>query len=237
MVGLMLAFQFDRWRESIEEREQERIYIARLIADVQTDIPAIEYAIELQTLRLELIDLLIGVAKEPVMAVEQPVVFLGSVIQASYTYTPVLTAHTFNSLRSTGDLRLILNESIKRVMFDYYGFDESQHQFRPIQFEIEFHHFKLSAGVLNLEQAMFMQDTWPIFTPSNFDTVKAIQREKSDVLAAANRLHERPQLIAWLPQVRAMQLEQIGVHSTRLERAQLALENLNDYAREIDGSD
>lgn len=88
MIGLMLAFQLDRWRESIAERRQEQTYVDRLIADIETDIPAIEYAIALQSLRLELIELLMDVAQDPAAATEEPVVFLGSVNQAAYTYTP-----------------------------------------------------------------------------------------------------------------------------------------------------
>lgn len=233
MIGLMLAFQLDRWRESIAERRQEQTYVDRLIADVETDIPAIEYAIALQSLRLELIELLMDVAQDPAAATEEPVVFLGSVNQAAYTYTPVLTSHTFENLRSTGDLRLILDEPVKNAMFDYYGFDESQHQFRPIQIETEFRHFELAAGVLSHEQAVFIQDDWRIFSPRNFEMAKASQSEIGDVYAAAKRLQDRPQLVAWLPYVRDMQLEQITVHSKRLERARVALETLNDYALEI----
>ncbi len=99
MIGLMLAFQLDRWREGIAERRQEQTYINQLIADVEIDVPAIEYAIALQSLRLELVDLLMDVALDPTAATKEPVIFLGSVSQAAYTYTPGLTSHTFENLR------------------------------------------------------------------------------------------------------------------------------------------
>ena len=233
MIGLLLAFQLDRWRESVVERQQEKIHINRLIADVETDIPTIEYAIALQTLRLELVDLLMDVVQDPTAAIEEPVVFLGSVNQAAYTYMPVLTSHTFENLRSTGDLRLILDESVKNVMFDYYGFDESQHQFRPLQIQTESRHCELAAGVLSHEQEVFIQDNWRVFKPDNFKTAKVSQIENTNVLATAERLRDRSEFIAWLPYVRSMQLEQIGVHSRLLDRARVALEMLNDYAKEI----
>ena len=87
--------------------------------------------------------------------------------------------------------------------------------------------------MLSHEQDVFIQDTWRIFSPDNFETAKASQPETANVLAAAKRLQERPQLVAWMPYVRSMQLEQIEVHSTRLDRARVALETLNDYAQEI----
>ncbi len=233
VLGLMLAFQLDRWRESIAERRHEQTYINRLIADVETDIPGIEYAVALQSLRLELIDLLMDVALDSSAAGKEPVVFLGAVNQAAYTYTPVLTSHTFENLRSTGDLRLILDESVKNVMFDYYGFDESQGQFRPVQLETEFRHFELAAGILSHEQEVFIQDEWRIFGPEDFAAAKANQPENMNVLSAAMRLQERPEFIAWLPYVRVMQVEQIAVHGVRLNRARTALETLNGYAQKI----
>jgi hypothetical protein len=233
MIGLLLAFQLDRWREGIVERQREKTYINRLIADVETDIPGIEYAIALQSLRLELVDLLMTVALDPAAATEEPVVFLGAVSQAAYTYTPVFTSHTFENLRSTGDLRLILDESVKNVMFDYYGFDEAQQQFRSLQIDVEFRHFKLAAGVLSHEQEVFVQDNWRLFRHEDMAKARASQRENANVLAAAKRLQERREFIAWLPYVRDMQLDQISTHGKRLDRARAALETLNDYARKI----
>ena len=233
MIGLLLAFQLDRWREGIVERQQEQTYINRLIADVENDIPDIEYAIALQSLRLELVDLLMAVSLDPAAAIKEPVVFLGAINQAAYTFTPVLTSHTFENLRSTGDLRLILDESVKNVLFDYYGFDESQQQFRSLQIDIEFRHFKLAAGVLSHDQEVFVQDNWRMFRPDDIAAARAIHRQDAEVLAAAKRLQGRPEFIAWLPYVRDMQLEQISIHGMRLDRARVALETLNDYARKI----
>ncbi len=233
MLGLLLAFQLDRWREGLAEGRQEQTYINRLIVDVKSDIPDIEYAIALQTLRLELVDLLMAVVLDPAAASKEPIVFLGAVNQAAYTFTPVLTSHTFENLRSTGDLRLILDESVKDVMFDYYGFDESQRQFRPLQLDTEFRHLELAAGVLSHEQEVFIQDNWRMFNPDDFATAKAGKHKNTNVLAAAERLQARPEFIAWLPYVRDMQLEQIAVHKMRLDRARGVLETLTDYAQKI----
>ena len=169
----------------------------------------------------------------PVVATKEPVVFLGAVKQAAFTYTPVLTTHTFENLRSTGDLRLILDESVKNVMFDYYGFDESQRQYRSLQIDTEFRHFELAAGVLSHEQEVFIQDNWRLFGPDDFAIANASQLEGANILATTKRLQEQPEFIAWLPYVRDMQLEQISIHGKRLDRAHLALKALNDYAQNI----
>jgi hypothetical protein len=230
ILGLMLALQLDRWREERAERELERVYIDRLINDIQSDIPVIEYAITLQSIRLDLVDLLMEVAGNPEVKIEHPVVFLGAVDQAAYTYTPDLTEHTFENLRSTGDLKLILDDRVKEVLFEYYGYDEEQRQYRPLQFATESRHFELAAGILSVEQSRYIQDHFLYFRPHTIEAAKAAEFDRSEVAATVKRLRERPELVAWLPQVRGLQLEQIVVHGNRLDRAREVLSALQASA-------
>jgi len=234
MIGLLLAFQLDRWRENRVEREEERVYVHRLIADLETDVPLIEHAIKLQEMRLELVDFLIEVAKEPQTALTMPTLFMGAVSQAAYTYTPQLTSHTFENLRSTGDLKLIRNEDLKDALLSYYGLDAEQRQYRPLQLDTEHRHFELAAGILSLEQERYIQEHWLFFPPDEMDGPRSESPEVSGILEAATRLQNRPTFIAWLPYVRQMQLEQIDVHTMRLDRAEGVLGSLRDYAAEID---
>ena len=234
IIGLMLALQLDRWQESRAERGQERTYIDRLISNVQADIPAIEFAIELQSMRLEFVDLLIAVADKPEKSMVEPTIFLGAVKQAAYTYTPSLTSHTFENLRSTGDLSLILDQAVKDELFEYYGFDQEQRQYRPLQFMTESRHFELAAGVLSVEHELYVQDFWLFFRPDNVVEARNDQPPTPEaVMSAALRLRDRPELVAWLPYVRDMQLEQIAVHKMRLERARKSLNTLQEYAQRL----
>jgi len=226
IVGLMLAFQLDGWVEQRGERKQETEYIERLISDLEDDIPAIQYAIDLASLRLRLVNLLMDVSSDPAVATARPVEFLGAVSQAAFTYTPSLTSHTFEDLRSTGNIRLLLSQEIRDALYEYYGFDTNQRQFRPLQFSTEHRHFELAAGVLSHEQEIFVQDNWRIFIPGEIDNIENVPPDINQVGEAAQRLHESPELVAWLPQVRALQIEQIGTHRSRLERANSVLDVL-----------
>jgi hypothetical protein len=237
VIGLLLAFQLDDWRGGWVERQQERGYVGRLIADVQTDVPEIEDAIALGRMRLELVDLVIRVATDPPAASATPVLFMGAISQAAYTYTPQLTSHTFENLRSTGDLRLIRDEALKDTLFGYYGFDAAQRQFRPLQFATEHRHFELGAGILSLEQERYVQEHWLFFDPNAMDAPRAQQPDVGGIPEAARRLQERPEFVAWLPYVRQMQLDQIETHGMRLERAQNVLQQLRDYAADIGDGD
>ena len=188
IVGLLLAFQLDEWVELRGERVQEAEYIERLIEDFEDDIPAIQFAIELADMRLRLADLLMDVSNDPTAATARPIEFLGAVSQAAFTYTPSLTSHTFEDLRSTGNMRLLLNQEIKDGLYDYYGYDENQLQYRPLQFSVEHRHFELAAGVLSHEQEVFMQDNYRLFNPDKIGEIESVQPDLAKVTAAAERL-------------------------------------------------
>jgi hypothetical protein len=226
IVGLMLAFQLDGWVEQRGEREKETEYIHRLIDDFEADAVAIQFAIDVASMRLRLADLLMEVSHDPAVALGRPVEFLGAINQAAYTYTPSLTSHTFEDLRSTGNMRLLLDQELKDAMYDYYGHDQAQRQYRPLQLATEHRHFELVAGVLSHAQEVFAQDTLGFFDPYGIDSIENAKTDLAQVGAAAKRFSERPDLIAWLPQVRHLQIEQMMVHDSRLSRGKTVLESL-----------
>jgi len=236
IVGLMLAFQLDRWWEYRGERAQEAEYVKRLISDIEGDVPEIDYAISLAELRRDMGDLLIAASRDPEAAVAVPVLFLAAVRQAGFTYTPKLNSHTFEDLRSTGNMRLLLDVGIKDGLYDYYGFEETQVQFRPIQHATESRHFELAAGVLSLEQAILVQDEFFVVKPGSIDSFEGAIPDPDEVKAAAERLASRAELVDWLPEVRHLQVEQVNMHKMRLERAEIVLESLLRYADSFAGA-
>ena len=227
VVGLMMAFQVDRWWEGIGEKKLERAYIQRLIGDIKSDIPKLEGAIELANMRKDYAELLMAVAENPAVAAQQPTSFLVAVDQASFTYSPALRKATFDDLRSTGNMRLIRDLDMKTRLHDYYRFDESQLQYRSLQFSVEFHHFKLANGVRSNKQVRWLQDKWLLVDPKELDEVQNTDPgDPDEVMAAAQRLRKKPELVSWLTQLREMQMEQILVHETRIELANAALNSL-----------
>lgn len=229
VIGLIMAFQVDRWRETLDERRQEQGYIERLTADIESDIPAIQFAVDMQSIRFDFVELLMATMEDPEAAVKRPAEFLAAVDQAAFTYTPVLASHTFEDLRSTGNMRLISSQELKEALFNYYGFDKAQWQYRPLQFTTEFKHFEQVAGVLSFDQARFVQDKIKMVSPSNQEEVRNMSVDTVAVLLAAKRLAERPGVRDWLPYIRSLQNDQITVHNMRIERAQVVLEILTRH--------
>jgi hypothetical protein len=233
IVGLMLAFQLDRWWEDRGDRAQEAQYVDRLIADVEADIEALEFAVELQNIRLEMAELLMAVAADPEEAMRRPVEFLGAVLQSSYLYTPIPTSHTFDDLRSTGNMRLLRDTDFKDLLHDYYGYEANQRQFQEIWFQWQLRHLELAAGVVSHEQETYIQDTWLYFGPDEIEQVRNASMDPDSVRASVGRFLGRQELIDWLPQMRSMQILQIRRNESMLEKAEAVLSELQDYRESI----
>jgi hypothetical protein len=234
MIGLVAAFQIDRWWEARGDRLDEEGYIGRLITDLEEDVPALEYAIGLAETRRGFGDFLAGVAADPQSALDQPTYFLAAVSQAAYTYTPSLASHTFEDLRSTGNLGLIRDQDIRRALRSYYGYDQAQRQFIALNLMIEFRYFELSASVITLDQYRFVQDRWFVVNSANLEELGDVRPDETGVRAAAERLSANVELLAWLPKVRGLQTDQILTNSRRLENARSLLQALQAYAASID---
>ena len=230
VVGILLAFQIDRWWEQRGERMQEVEYVTRLINDIESDIPIIQRAIELAKLRKGMADLLMEVAERPAAAYENPIRFIVAVHQAAFTYSPNLTNHTFDDLRATGNLRLLRDPEVKKALFGYYDFDQDQNQYRPLQFMAESRHFELAAGVLSYDQARLIQDTWYVVGPGEIEGFDDSLLKTDELRATVQRFVNRDVLIDWLPEMRHLQNEQLLVNEDRLARASSVLNLLRDYS-------
>lgn len=233
IIGLALAFQVDRWWEQRADRAKELAYVERLIVDVETDLPNIELAIGLQSLRRDFADLLMDTVVDPAAARAEPAVFLMAVDQAAFTFSPSLTRHTFEDLRSTGNMDLVRDIEVKRLLYDYHDYDQTQWQYRPLQFDTEFRHFTLAAGVVSDAQSRALQDAFLFAHPGNIEEVRAASIGAAGLEEAIERFRARPDLHAWLHQVREMQKEAILVHGRRLERAQALLAALTAYRAKL----
>ena len=227
IVGLVLAFQIDRWREEVAERKLETVYLQRLTSDIESDIPPLESAIRLADMRKNYVELLMAVAEDPAVAVEQPMSFLVAIDQASFTFSPNSNKATYEDLRSTGNMRLIRNQELKTRLNEYYGYDETESQFRSLQFSVEFHFFKLANTVRSNRQIRLIQDKWLLVGPEDFDEVQnADPGESEELMAAVERFRNNPEMVSWLLQLRQMQMEQIMVHNIRIDLANTVLDSL-----------
>jgi len=230
IIGLVLAFQVDRWWEERNDRNREQEYITRLIAEVEDDIEQIRFAKDLAEVRQGFGDFLFEVMADPVVAEQQPSMFLASVAQAAFTFTPSLTSHTFEDLRSTGNMGLIRSTDIKDALYDFYGFHDSQSQFIQLNLNIEMRYFELSANVLDADQYQWVQDQWFVITKNDLDEVRQAKPDLYALPGAIERFTSDTALLAWVPRVRGVQREQLLMHGILLSRAEELLAGLKAYS-------
>jgi hypothetical protein len=230
IIGLVLAFQVDRWWEERNERSREQDYITRLIGEVQDDIDQIRFAKDLAEVRQGFGDLLLEVIADPVIAEQQPAMFLVAVAQAAFTFSPSLTSHTLEDLRSTGNMGLIRSAEIKDALYDFYGFHDAQSQYIQLNLNIEMRYFELSAGVLDANQYQWVQDQWFVVTSNDLVEVRQAKPDLNALPGAIERFTNNPELLAWVPRTRGIQREQILMHGILLSRAEDLLARLKAYS-------
>lgn len=230
-VGILMAFQVDRWWEARRDREAERQHIDRLIDDLESDAKNLEYGVTLAEFRLSLARLLMDVAEHPELAMQSPVDFIVAVRQAAFTYTPALTSNTFDELRSTGNLRLLRDSELKNALFDYYRYNETQRQWLSLQLMQEFRHFELGAGVLTNQQIRRAQDDWGMVSADELEEFRNAPVDLAGVQAAAERLRANDDFIAWLPVAYEMQLDLAMVNRERQQRAEILLQILRRFQK------
>jgi hypothetical protein len=223
VIGIFIAIQVDRWWADRDRELREHQYVVRLKEDIVRDSVSLTHSIQLAEQRQQFADLLIQAAEDPEVVEERPVEFMIAVHQSAYTATPALNSDTMEELRSTGNLGLLTNESLKSALFDYYRYDEASRQYLSLQLMTEFKHFELAAGILTNRQITWLWDNVGIVDSSDMETATHQEVELQSVRSAARRLREKPEFVAWLPEARGMQTELIFTHGHRLAKAEALL--------------
>lgn len=226
VVGIFIAIQADRWWEQQDDLQREKLYIARLADDIERDIEAISYSIDLAAFRLDFANILIAASKDPEIVRDQPEKFLAAVRQAAFTHTPALSSDTFEELRSTGNLDLLRSGELKAALFEYYRYDEGQRQYQSLQLMTEVRHFEFAAKVLSVDQHVWVQDNYYVFGPRTVIDARYPDSDIPGVVEAAIRLQNSPDFVAWLPEARGIQLDLSHTHADRLRLAETLRELL-----------
>jgi hypothetical protein len=208
VVGILLAFQITEWNEARRERALERNYLVRIASEIHQSIAAIEYGIDLAEKRAELGEFLVTSIDDPNIARAQPGCFVYAVLTGGYTYSPPVRAHTFEEMKSSGDLDLFSDKALLIDLTEFYTQVQSQAQWNYMREVIQTEYFKRSAGILNYD----------LLEKTPYDA-GAPEIAVDDAMAAYARMIERPPFIEWLPTV-VIRYDEIRTYRTWLKAAQ-----------------
>ena len=148
MVGILIAFQIDRWGEERRERAQEHQYLLRLKEDLQIEISRMDEVVMYADARLAAVQLLEELAANPSAAIARPDAVPEALETATWLSFPQISAFVYAELQSTGHLALLRSQSLRRNLANYYA---SILQESRIGLDLNLQHLfdRLTAGILS----------------------------------------------------------------------------------------
>ena len=118
-LGLFMGFQLDRWNEERLRQQDAQVYVRQLVRDLQADLEGsrtrIEYLLKVQRHGQIALALWQGVVAD------NPPDMVVSLYQASQIYPFFANSATYEDLKSTGNMDLVGDASMRSELFLYYN--------------------------------------------------------------------------------------------------------------------
>jgi Family of unknown function (DUF6090) len=157
ILGILIAFQIDRWAEDRRDREQEYDYLVRLKEDLQFEINSINEATEYSEARIAAVLLLEEAISNPSIALERSGAVPVALETATWRSFPQINAFVYTELQSTGNLALIRSDSLRRELADHYS--SIRHYSRVgLDFDVQHQFDRLTAGILTTSELQSIEE-------------------------------------------------------------------------------
>lgn len=206
VVGIYVGLQVDGWNETRKEKAKEKVYLERLVRDIERDADLLSRSIQRADNRAADAILAMNGLADPTLLESDPCQFLASIGRVSQNFFPVLYSHTFTEIVSSGHLELIKSDDLKDELGQYYTAHESAEQWMDSYRQINLDYAKAFAGVLNRDQLKAV---------ARFEDGEQCQIDIEQAMAARQRILDREGLSDWLPRLEIRQ-ERL---SQRLQRS------------------
>ena len=157
VVGIFIGLQVDDWNDERKDRILEKDFLQRLSKDIEDDIIQINIARELSMERQAYGEFLYASLKDPNLVQKEPTRFIKAVAFSGRTFTPSISSHTFEEIKSSGQLALITDVKIRSGLTRYYLRIEQGAQWSYIRELRQTEYIKRAVGILNFEQR---KKTW-----------------------------------------------------------------------------
>jgi hypothetical protein len=160
-LGVLIALWADQAIQARQDADLAISYLEGLQTDIRADISALRFSSEQARNRLAIIRQVEAWLHDPA-ASPDPDSLVMNVHYAGVTFFPTISRFTIEELKSTGDLRLLKNQTLKRQVADYYNQIELQIEqwiavsdegnietyFRELAFVVE-PEFRIRAGTID----------------------------------------------------------------------------------------
>jgi len=157
ILGILIAFQIDRWAEDRGDREQEYDYLVRLKEDLQFEINSMNEAIQYSEARIAAVLLLEEAISTPSIAMERSGAIPVAMETATWRSFPQINAFVYTELQATGNLALIRSDSLRRELADHYS--SIRHYSRVgFDFDVQHQFDRLTAGILTTAELLIIEE-------------------------------------------------------------------------------
>lgn len=174
ILGILIAFQIDRWAEDRRDREQEYGYLVRLKDDLYIEIQSIDKAIEYAESRIAAVFLLEEAIANPSIVMEQPGAVLAAIETATWRSFPQIDAFVYSELQSTGNLALIRSDSLRRDLANHYS--SIRHYARVgLDLDIQHQFNRRTAGILSTAELQSIEEESWNNTTNDIPAARALE--------------------------------------------------------------
>lgn len=119
-LGVLIALWADQWIQTRQDAARAIGYLERLQTDIRADLTSLRFSAKQARNRLELTRQVDAWLHDPDAAPE-PDSLVMTTHFAGVLFPPTISKFTIDELKSTGDLRLLRNQALKRQIADYYN--------------------------------------------------------------------------------------------------------------------
>jgi hypothetical protein len=208
VIGILLALQVNNWNENRKERNLEQRYLQRLIIDLEKDTENLNNSINSNIRRKERAEFLINASERPELVAEDPTYFIQSIEYAGYTGDPVISDHTFEEIKSSGNLAIIQNEGIRKTLSEYYSNRYNRDQYDFIKQDFQLQYLQKKQGILSRQQQINM---------GSFSTNESYTL--SEAKQVYERMQDKPEFVEWLPLIIQSKIRSIETNRSFLNDA------------------
>jgi hypothetical protein len=188
VVGIFIGLQVDGWNEARKDRVREIEYLQRIDAELEQDIAVFEHGVTLARQRGEYAQLILDALANPDTVRRQPTEFVRALVWAGLTYSPIVSDHTFEEIKSAGELAIIGDPALRIAITEYYQHVRQNGQWNYLREMNQTEYLKRQAGILTPDQ---VKAFWVTGDGSNITTEEAA--------AVFDKLLTKPAFTDWLP--------------------------------------
>lgn len=238
-LGVLIALWADQAMQARQEDARAVSYLERLQTDVRADIKALRFSANQARNRLAITRQVDAWLNDP-DAAPDPDSLVMNVHFAGVLFPPTISTFTIDELKSTGDLRLIRNQALKREIADYYNQiglqidqwsawgDEgiTETYFRELAFIID-PELRLRAGMFDPALMRRFLSAFAEDAPSSYAEVQGAAPEigatRADADRMLGRMRTRPNYVGYLrdsmywAQLSALLLDGVVMSAEELE--------------------